>query len=254
MNTEKIKNAFDKASYGYDQHSHLQFKLGCQLIEKIKSIWGSADNVSNRHDPSILDLGCGTGKITNELASYFIREKIIAVDIAPNMLNIAKRQVAHKNVQFYLSNFDEYFDEQKNHLPFDLIFSNMALHWSRDLNLLINKASSLLNKQGMLAFTIPMINTFQELQSDFAVQHFYSPDEIKMLLTQNDLNMIHADTALHHLTFSNTLNTLQSIKKMGANYVSMRKTKGLRTQKSINQLNIQMLTYHIGYFVARLKS
>lgn len=69
----------------------------------------------------ILDLGCGTGYLTDKIASY--GANVIGIDSAATMIKQARK--SYPNVQF------EVLDTTK--LPFteefEVIFSNAALHW-----------------------------------------------------------------------------------------------------------------------------
>jgi demethylmenaquinone methyltransferase/2-methoxy-6-polyprenyl-1,4-benzoquinol methylase len=50
---------------------------------------------------SILDLACGTGILTEQIAKKFPKAKIVGVDITPDYLEIAKRKLsAYENVSF----------------------------------------------------------------------------------------------------------------------------------------------------------
>jgi SAM-dependent methyltransferase len=64
--------------------------------------------------PKILELGCGPGNITQYIKNRFSESNYIAIDLAPNMIDIAKQQV--KGVDFMvmdvrnISTFDTKFD------------------------------------------------------------------------------------------------------------------------------------------------
>jgi trans-aconitate methyltransferase len=73
---------------------------------------------------SILDLGCGAGQLTSQIASA--GATVIGVDSSPHMVQAAIRsypKIEFRQMDACSLDFDK---------PFDAIFSNAALHWIRD--------------------------------------------------------------------------------------------------------------------------
>jgi trans-aconitate methyltransferase len=69
----------------------------------------------------ILDLGCGTGELSNEIAGQ--GAKVIGLDYSSEM--IAKAKVKYPALNFVVGHAQNFtFDE-----PFEAVFSNAALHW-----------------------------------------------------------------------------------------------------------------------------
>ncbi len=63
----------------YQPHSHIQFEWGMRLLNAI----------SLRSDETVLDAGCGTGRLTAELLKRLPRGRVIAVDKSESMLRMA---------------------------------------------------------------------------------------------------------------------------------------------------------------------
>ena len=75
----------------------------------------------------VLDVGCGPGDHTRELASQLPHASIVGVDISEDMVRHAERANAHDRVSYALIDF-------ANHVPFrgesfQVATSTMALHW-----------------------------------------------------------------------------------------------------------------------------
>ncbi|MGN6617128.1 MAG: class I SAM-dependent methyltransferase [Ilyomonas sp.] len=69
----------------------------------------------------ILDVGCGTGILTEKLAES--GAKVTGIDASAEM--IAKAKEAYPNIRFFVKDATNFsFDE-----PFDAVFSNATLHW-----------------------------------------------------------------------------------------------------------------------------
>lgn len=72
----------------------------------------------------ILDLGCGSGQLTNEINKF--GAKVIGMDSSKEM--IADAQAKYPNLQFFVKDAANFQFEK----PFDAIFSNAVLHWVLD--------------------------------------------------------------------------------------------------------------------------
>ena len=73
----------------------------------------------------IIDLGCGTGTIARKISDRFPNSKIVCLDIASNMIDIAKHKLSgHKNTEFIVGDFSQIDFKEK----FDVVVSSLALH------------------------------------------------------------------------------------------------------------------------------
>lgn len=74
---------------------------------------------------NVLDLGCGTGNISLKVKERFPNARITSVDMAKNMIKIAKQKLASYNdIEFIIADVRdlEFVDE------FDAVVSSLALH------------------------------------------------------------------------------------------------------------------------------
>ncbi len=97
---------------------------------------------------TILDLGCGDGTITNQLAEMVPDGKVIGIDASEGMIKIALQDKQLQNVHFDLKDINEinYINE------FDFIFSNATLHWIKDHGKLLKSIYPALKNNGELRF------------------------------------------------------------------------------------------------------
>lgn len=104
------------------------------------------DSIENPQ-PAILELACGPGNVTKYLKERFPDSKIIAVDLAPRMIDIAKQIV--KDVDFRLMDVREI---KSLDLQFDAIMCSFCLPFlsSTDANKLISDCSEKLVQNGIL--------------------------------------------------------------------------------------------------------
>lgn len=105
----------------YAANSSAQFAWARELIARL-------DLQGNER---VLDVGCGDGKITAELASRLPHGEVIGVDNSSEMIRYAQvafPSCAHLNLDFRVMDARHLRFEK----PFDLVFSNAALHWVDD--------------------------------------------------------------------------------------------------------------------------
>jgi ubiquinone/menaquinone biosynthesis C-methylase UbiE len=94
---------------------------------------------------SVLEIGCGTGQLTPDLAGRGF--SVTAIDIGPTMVSSARRNVGDSSVNFEVTSFE---DLRVADNSIDLIASATAFHWI-DPELGRAKAARLLRPRGWLA-------------------------------------------------------------------------------------------------------
>jgi SAM-dependent methyltransferase len=97
----------------YDQRHHYVTDYGASLVAML------APKAGER----ILDLGCGTGRLTNEIAQA--GAQILGIDSSPDMVAEARRQ--YPALEFMVADGTSF----RTDAPFDAVFSNAALHWMK---------------------------------------------------------------------------------------------------------------------------
>ncbi|WP_143305320.1 class I SAM-dependent methyltransferase [Chitinophaga vietnamensis] len=116
----------------YKQQHAFVFEYGNSLIEWLQPQPGEA----------ILDLGCGTGELTAQLAQTGAH--VTGIDASEAMINSARRHFPEVN--FLLGDATTFVLPQ----PVDAIFSNATLHWVREKEKAIARMYAALNTNGRL--------------------------------------------------------------------------------------------------------
>ncbi|WP_135228527.1 methyltransferase domain-containing protein [Deinococcus fonticola] len=96
----------------------------------------------------IVDLGCGTGEQTRQLAGCFPQAQVTGLDSSAEMLAKAATQTA-PNLTFTQGDIARLSE------PYDLIYSNAALQWLPDHPALLAQLWTHLNPGGLLAVQVP---------------------------------------------------------------------------------------------------
>jgi ubiquinone/menaquinone biosynthesis C-methylase UbiE len=93
----------------------------------------------------VLEVGCGTGQLTESLACYGFR--LTAIDIGSSMVAAARRRLDGSALSFQVSSFEDFAAADAS---FDLIVSGNAFHWV-DPEVRFRKPARLLRPGGWLA-------------------------------------------------------------------------------------------------------
>jgi trans-aconitate methyltransferase len=105
----------------YARHSEVQARWAAELLGKL-ALAG---------DEHILDIGCGDGRTTAELAAHAPRGSVVGLDSSPDMIALAREHFpveSRPNLRFLLGDARTLPFEAE----FDVVFSNAALHWVID--------------------------------------------------------------------------------------------------------------------------
>jgi trans-aconitate methyltransferase len=121
----------------YKAASAHQKEWGAKLIREL-NIAGSE---------RILDLGCGDGALTAQLAALAPQGSVLGIDASRGMIDTAMTHVAD-NLSFAVHDINDldFADE------FDIVFSNATLHWIKDHDALLRNVHRALKPGGVLKF------------------------------------------------------------------------------------------------------
>ena len=130
---------WDAAEYARNSAAQLGWAL--ELIAKL-GLTGTE---------SVLDIGCGDGKVTAEIARRVPRGRVTGVDSSPEMIALARSSFPPSgipNLGFQLGDaraldFDGIFD---------IVFSSATLHWVKEHGPVLNGAARSLKRGGRILF------------------------------------------------------------------------------------------------------
>ncbi len=126
----------------YDSTHGPQIDAGLKLIE----------TANVRANDSILDIGCGTGRLTCELARFAHKGTVVGIDPSPEMFKKA-REVSSSIDNILLMNIRA--EEMCFKNDFDLVYSNSALQWIKEQGDVIARSYRALKPGGRLAVQLP---------------------------------------------------------------------------------------------------
>lgn len=125
-----MKQKWNTTMYN-DNHSFV-YKFGEALVNMLNP----------QKNERILDLGCGSGQLTAQIAD--LAGEVVGIDQSPDMIGQAKSDYGHLN--FKVADATDFYFEEK----FDAIFSNAVLHWVKNYEASIMSMSKNLKPGGRL--------------------------------------------------------------------------------------------------------
>lgn len=218
-------NHFDAAAQTYNNNATIQEFSASQLMKR----------VTNHRPTSILDIGCGTGLLTQKLRHLYPQVPLTAVDASNAML----RQLAKRNLPNVTSIQLDY-THQLMAQPFDLIVSNAAIQWM-NVPQCLQRIANQLSDNGHADVAIYGRHTCHELEAVLQTINKQQPLPAKQFLTTAELTKIGTDCFSHWsittitktIPYQSVIQLLTTQKQTG---VHANRPKGLWTPRTIQAL------------------
>ncbi|MGM1022097.1 MAG: malonyl-ACP O-methyltransferase BioC [Bacillota bacterium] len=232
-----IGRQFNRSAAGlYDTHAHVQRIMADMLAKSLMKRTNAGD--SDRL--SILEIGCGTGTLTEILMNRWPHSSITALDIAPAMILAAEKRVLSaanhvgsngrpsSDIHFLLADV-EMWAANAPASSFDLMVSSACFQWLSQPQQTLNYLHRLLRPGGILAFATFGPDTFRELHTAFEEVYraegmepqrhglsFQSANQWKDSLTKAGFSNIQYECMLLTEEYASPRDFLLSVKALGA--------------------------------------
>ncbi|HUM02073.1 MAG TPA: methyltransferase domain-containing protein [Thermoanaerobaculia bacterium] len=118
--------------------------------ERSQPFWDLVSLVKPQRGMRIIDLGCGTGELTQGLHRTLEALSTLGVDSSAAMLE-KSREFREPGLSFKCEDIAAFTPEE----PVDLLFSNAALHWIPDHKTLIPRLARFVGPGGQIAIQVP---------------------------------------------------------------------------------------------------
>ena len=143
--SSSISARFAAAAQTYHDESNVQRTVAEKLAASMPAR-GKID--------SILEIGCGTGSLTELLRRRFPRALIYAVDIARPMIDLAGERIGEcSRIRWHVADARQFRPDR----DFALIISSSALHWMTPVSETVKRLGSMLEPGGNLVSAL-MVN------------------------------------------------------------------------------------------------
>jgi trans-aconitate 2-methyltransferase len=123
---------------------------GCFADLRSRPFWDLAALIDATAVRSMVDLGCGSGELTVELAERLDVTSAVGVDSSPAMLAVAKEST-NERVTFEQGDIATWTATE----PVDLIVANASLQWVPDHHTVIERWTTSLSDGGQIAIQVP---------------------------------------------------------------------------------------------------
>lgn len=223
LDRRHIRRSFSGASR-YENHDALHRAVHADLLTQLDYYLGTPERV--------IDVGAGDGRGTADLKRRYPQAEVLALDLAPGMLQRARRhsrwrqrfaRVAGDGAQLPLP-----------HKSVDLIYSNLCMHWVDEPMRLFREWVRVLRPGGYLAASTFGPDTLIELREAWAEAD--AGPHVGRFLDMHDLgDAVFAagfkepvlDVSRYTLTYAEPLDLLRELKGLGATNANAARARGL---------------------------
>ncbi|MEP2651716.1 MAG: methyltransferase domain-containing protein [Paraglaciecola sp.] len=210
LQKSRIAKQFSRAANMYNAAADVQLDIAFDAVELVPKKCALS-----------LDIGCGTGRVTKQLATK--TRQVIGMDLAFGMVNYAKQQ-------FIDSKLIDWIQGDAENIPLaqgsvDMVFSSMALQWCTDLNTVMSELQRVLRPGGHGVLAIMCEGSFEELNRSWQQVDEYH--HVNTFETAKSWHKAASEQGLRttskiksYVTWHNNIrDLLASIKSIGANVV-----------------------------------
>jgi trans-aconitate 2-methyltransferase len=163
--------------------------------ERSQPVYDLIDFIGPRNSMRIVDLGCGTGDYTKTLHERFRAVETIGIDNSTDMLAKAPRM---PGLKFYSADISEFGGDSE----FDLVFSNAALQWVPNPDVVFARIYKALRPGGQIAVQVPKNGDHPAYQIAFALEREPPYNQYQACpIDRNTLSPEAYATLLHRLGF-----------------------------------------------------
>jgi trans-aconitate 2-methyltransferase len=132
--SETVPTPWDASTY--DESSQPQQAWASEVLARLQGLPQQA---------TVLDVGCGTGRVTESLRRLVPRGRVLAIDASPEMVRLATARLGDRAEVWCQDVLDLDLTE-----PVDAILSTAALHWVPNHDRLWSRLAQALKPGGLL--------------------------------------------------------------------------------------------------------
>lgn len=152
-NKARIAQQFSRAANTYNSAADVQLDIAFDALDFVPG-----------HYKSVLDVGCGTGRISQRLAARC--DKVVAMDIAFGMLAYAKQDYHAGDDAICWVQGDADCLPMADH-SVDMVFSSMALQWSDNQQKVMSEIARVMAYDSNASLAIMCEGSFSQLNDSW---------------------------------------------------------------------------------------
>ena len=205
----RVQQNFQRGFRKYNDNAYVQKHIAARLIDLF------AQTTSLSSFQSVLEIGCGTGFLTQELVQRLSVDHWTINDLV-NESRVHIDPILNSSAWDFLPGAIETIQFPKK---YDLIASSSAIQWIADTPALLKCLSDSLNPGGWLILSSFGPEHFRELQTfdtKPCLMSYIVCDDWRTMLS-NDFDQIHIDQEMQVAKFGSVRNLLMHLRNTGVN-------------------------------------
>ena len=242
----RARTSFGRAASTYDAAAILQKLVREEMLSRLDLV---------KLIPTvILDAGCGTGIASHELQKKFAKSQVVSLDFALPMLQRTRAANSDSGIHGLLKKL---MGSEQNLLCADieslpiantsvsLIWSNLAIQWCNDLDVVLQEFYRVLQPDSLLMFSTFGPDTLKELriathQRDDAgftrVSRFIDMHDIGDAMVRAGFTTPVLDVERYTLTYDDVISVMRDLKSIGAQNATEGRARGLMGREFLKNI------------------
>ena len=234
-----VRKSFNRAASSYDAAAVLQREVRTRMLTRLDLIKITPQ--------TILDAGAGTGNASLALARRYPGSRVIALDLALNMLHQSSAKEPWLARLTGIGRIAKICGDLEC-LPLlgnslDMIWSNLALQWCNNLDAAFLGAHRTLRPDGLFVFSTFGPDTLRELRvasqvdpEHIHVSRFIDMHDIGDALVRAGFSAPVMDVEHFTLTYGDVLAVMRDLKDIGAHNATLGRRRGLEGKGFLQKL------------------
>ena len=234
LEKKQVIKSFGGAAKEYQQANILQSTVAARLLERLDLI--------KLQPLRILDLGCGPGTSSSGLAKYYKKAAVFETDISLKMLQQAKSEAPR-----FFSRRQRFCSDAEascvKSASIDLIFSNLMLQWTENLDTVFSEARRILKPNSLFIFStfgpdtlIELRKSWQEVDKQIHVNAFVDMHDIGDALIRAGMQNPVMEAEKIVFEYEHVHQLMRDLKKIGAHNVNQGRRKTLTGKSRLNSM------------------
>ncbi|MBD2462321.1 methyltransferase domain-containing protein [Oscillatoria sp. FACHB-1407] len=255
----QVADSFSHATSTYDTNAIVQQQCARELMTLLRS--------HQCHLPpgDVLEIGCGTGFVTQQLIECCGDRTLEITDISLNMLNQCQQNLRLTSEQRQQIVFKQLDGEAIDVNPdqYAIIVSNFVVQWFEQPAQSLKKLMATLKPNGLLLVSFPTHRSFpewqhlcQQMDLPFTANPMPDPKDLTQQLTDPTVNCVCYEQTMS-VFYNRAIDFFRSLKLIGAGLSrcqqklsSLQMKQLIRGWNETNPTGIQV-SYHIAFLVVQ---
>ncbi|MBO6524476.1 MAG: methyltransferase domain-containing protein [Balneolaceae bacterium] len=229
---QKVTQSFSKATQRYHEQAEVQKKVAEGLIASVRPWKGTIP------PGPILEVGCGTGFLSEKIIQEFPSREFTVTDASKEMLHFTQKRLNESdNLSFEVLDVDHL---QNPEPKYALIVSNFTAQWFDDTAIGLEKLAGMLKPGGLLLTSFPGNHSFTEwyeccleLGLPFTANPLPDVEEVVVKLSLSPVQIDYYENDLYQ-EFNFSIDFFRHLKEVGADVST--------TGKSLTAKQLKLLT------------